>query len=92
MNTQAIKHKEIIDLINAVKMVNEALVGLVSIIEEEENEEKYILVKEAAHIADMTTSGVRYLITTEQIKSTRKGKKWMVYKPSLLKYLEWKKS
>jgi len=91
MNTQAIKHEEIINLVKAQVQLNEALIGLISKLEKEENEEKYILVKEAAKIAAMSESNVRYLITTKQIKAERKGKKWMVFQPSLLEHLKWEK-
>ena len=92
MNTQAIKHAEIINVIKAQIQLNDALTKLVSKLEEEENQDKYIYVKEAAKIAEMSDVNVRNLINSGLIKAKRNGKKWKVYKPSLMHYLEWKRN
>lgn len=90
MNTQQIQHKEVINLIQATIQMNDALKDFLIKIEEEEQENQYILVKEAAALAEMSACNVRYLINTEQVKAKRKGKKWLVHKPSLIEHLEWK--
>ena len=91
MNTQAIKHEEIINLIKAQVQLTEAFIGFLSKLEDVEKKEKYISIKESTRIAAIRESNIRCLITTKQKKAKRKGKKWMVFQPSIIEHFKWEK-
>lgn len=77
-------------MISATQILSEVMTEIFTELKREENKEKeeiWINTREAAEIASLSGGGVRYLITTEQLKWKRNGGRYLVEKGSLMDYL-----